>query len=257
VRTATKKVRALAHLVEPVVGGRARKVERRLRALAKTVSGLRDAEVLLGAFDRLLPLLPGAGKPDTERDLPLRVARAEMATRLAKQIRGLRAHDRLDEIEHTLRDVRRRVGRWRPERGGAARADVLAALVDGYRRARKALGRATSDPSVAATHAWRRAVKRHRNQLRVFEDARPKELSGRMADLDKLGEQLGEGHDLALLEAELGSLPRGEARRRMLEASARRRRQLRAEALLLGRGLFSEKPRLLAQRLTGRRARAR
>src|SRR5207244_153845 len=130
------------------------------------------AEVLLGAFDRLLPLLPGAGKPDSERDLPLRIARAEMATRLAKQIRALRAHDRLDEIALAVRKAGRRVRRWRPERGGSARADVLAALIDGYRRARKALARATSDPGVAAAHAWRRAVKRHRNQLRVFEDAR-------------------------------------------------------------------------------------
>jgi CHAD domain-containing protein len=255
VRTATKKVRALARLIEPVAGRRARKVERRLRALAKMVSGLRDAEVLLAAFDRLLPLLPDAAKQDTQRDLPLRVARAEMAARFKKQIRLLREHDRESEIEVALREVRRRVTRWRPERGGPARAAVMAALIDGYRRARKALAGAVSDPSVAAMHGWRRAVKRHRYQLRVFEDARPAELGGRLADLDKLGDQLGEAHDLALLETELGSLPRGEARRRMLEAAARRRRQLRAEALLLGRGLFGEKPKALAERITGAKTR--
>jgi len=249
VRTAIKKVRALARLVEPGVGRQARKVDRSLRALAKSVSSLRDAEVLLAAFDRLLQSL--SARSDEPPDLPLRVMRAALATRLAHESRALRKNHRADKLEAALRAARGRIGRWRPRRRGHGRELVTEALTEGYRRARKAMTRATADASVTTMHAWRRAVKRHRNQLRVVEDARPKAVGPRMTDLDTLGDQLGEGHDLSLLEAELAPLPPSPARRRLLEAARRRRRQLRAEALLLGRGLFAGKPKAMVRRLLG------
>ena len=58
VRTAIKKLRALAQMVEPAVGRPARRAGRRLQKVARAVSGARDAEVVLETLDQVLD---GAG----------------------------------------------------------------------------------------------------------------------------------------------------------------------------------------------------
>jgi CHAD domain-containing protein len=252
VRTAIKRARALGHLIRAGVGRPARDVDRRLRAVARSVSALRDADVLLAAFDRLLP--SPASSPSSS---PLQLARAELAARLSQETHALGRAGRLSAVAASLRRARRRIKRWRVQHGQrGGRAAVAAGLREGYGHARRAMARAGgADARGDRLHAWRRATKRHQHQLRLYQDVQPGMVGARLADLDALGDRLGEEHDLALLEGELALLLGGEARRRALAAARRRRRRLRAEVLRLGRRLFADQPGRFARRMTGPPAR--
>ena len=244
VRTAIKKVRALTRLVGPSVGRPARRADRRLRKIARSVSSVRDAEVLLQTFDRLVEDLP-APRGDS-----LTKARGLLAERLEKQSRPFKGNGEADRLRRRLRKERRRVKRWKPP---ANQWRVVGrGFTDGYRRARRAMKQAyagagrTADRDLAF-HAWRRAVKAHRHQVHVLEAACPRRLKPRLDDLDKLGDLLGDEHDLTVLaqtlRRERSCFAKPGDCDRVLATLADRRRQLRSVARPLGEKLFAERPR--------------
>jgi CHAD domain-containing protein len=245
-RTATKKVRALTRLVRPGVGRPARKANRRLRGIAREVSGVRDAEVLLHTLDGLL------GSLDGRPSAALRDARARLAARLREARRPFRTERGLDGIAKELARAQRRVGRWLPPGHHDWRA-VSPGLLDGYDRARQAMARAYAGKSGADFHAWRRAVKNHRHQVQALREAWPDNRCDELDELDRLGDLLGDEHDLTVLadtiQAELTSIPNQRACARLLAQLETRRRKLRAEARPLGRHLFAEAPRTWLRRL--------
>jgi CHAD domain-containing protein len=237
VRTAVKKLRALDRLVGPEVGGPARRADHRLRKIARTVGPLRDANVVLKTFDRLLD----AG------DEPMRAAmagaRAHLASGLSARTRAF-AKDRQprrlrSKIEHERRDV----GDWAPHEN-RWRA-IGEGLMRGYRRAREAMALAYRSGSGADFHAWRRAVKTHRHQVAALEPVAPG-LTARLKRLDQLGELLGDEHDLVVLEAAIqeqsSRITDQHQRQRLLRRIADRQANLRRRARPLGQRLFADPP---------------
>ncbi len=95
-------------------------------------------------------------------------------------------------------------------------------------------------------HAWRRAVKTHRHQVAALEAIAPRRMKARLDELDRLGDLLGDEHDLTVLEAaigaELSEIADPEPIDLLLRRIAVRRRNLRRRAQPLGRLLFEERP---------------
>jgi CHAD domain-containing protein len=244
-RTATKKVRALARLVRPVTGRPARRADRRLGKLARAVSRLRDAEVVLRAFEDLI-----GGNPRGQSE-SLQAARAKLGKQLCEQARTFETARRRNEVADRLRREQRGVKRWAPDGGGWSL--LGAGLCAGYRRAREAMRRALDDPSGVTFHAWRRAVKAHRFQVRALVPLWPAELEARVDQLEGLGDLLGREHDLTVLAETLVAERRCFADdrecSRLLASVEKRRRELRAESRPVGARLFAERPRAFRRRV--------
>jgi CHAD domain-containing protein len=243
-RTALKRVRALLKLMRR--GGKTRK---RLADVARRVGNLRDADVIVTTFDRVMKT----------SGLPMTPALTDVRERLEAKRAALETDPRtaadLKEAQQILRRVKRRTKSRlhnRPSWPVIARG-----LVGSYRKARRALTAAYRKNTDAAFHGWRKAVKQHAYQLRALE-AGGKSSRGRRTDLERLGDVLGEAQDLAMfeqtLQGERSCFPDENEYQRMLALMHHRRRQLRNEVRPLGEQLFSERPRDLARRLGRRRS---
>lgn len=118
-----------------------------------------------------------------------------------------------------------------------------------YRRARRNYERAAQQPAAELLHTFRIPAKRHFYQVQLFEPLWPELLQAHRKELSRLGDLLGEHHDLSLLGPELAR--RGvdaadlAALRPLLD---RRSRALTDQALALGGLLFAERPRAIARR---------
>ncbi|MFZ5890157.1 MAG: CHAD domain-containing protein [Myxococcota bacterium] len=117
-----------------------------------------------------------------------------------------------------------------------------------YRRARRALQRARIGGDPKDFHAFRTPSKRHLYQLRLFEGIWPELLSAHVGEVDRLGELLGEHHDLSLLAEELTRLLDASEREPLEKTIAKRERKLEKQILALGARCFAERPRDITRR---------
>jgi CHAD domain-containing protein len=247
-RTAVKKLRALLRLLQPVLGDRYDRENLRLRKLGDTLSQLRDAEVLIKTFDQLFELF------DQQLGAPLRRVRVRLTTRL----RGVQARmdlpERLQDAATALRKTRKRAKRWVPRQGkGGGWPALEQGLANTYRWARRAMATAYDGGGATEFHEWRKAVKYHGYHIRLLADLWPEELDGRREVLDRVGELLGQDHDLSVFAATLRDEPRcfDDPRDQQVLRGliAQRQEALRAMARPLGRRLFAERPSVFTRRL--------
>jgi CHAD domain-containing protein len=258
-RKALKRLRALLRLLEHELGEKTFARENAaLRDIAQRLSGARDAEVMLDTLDALIARHPR------------KLGRRRGVLKLRKRL--LAEHVRLDLL--TLADTatraaalgelhafRGRVAAWNlPERDrlGLVESDLAKVYRQGRRRYRRAL-RADGD-ATAAMHEWRKRVKDLRY---AYEMLGRRRSAGRLRALarraDALGELLGDEHDLAVLAQRLRAGTRREApeawrtgrstRKLLLDAIARRRRQLRRRALRDGERLYRATPKRFLRRV--------
>jgi CHAD domain-containing protein len=235
-RTALKKARALLRLVEPEAGRSARAAYDELRDVGRKLSPVRDAAVLVATFDRVRRL---AGH---RRDPDLTEARAALEKLLHEREAGFRAADRRAAVALLAR-ARREVDRCVPDDD---RWSTLGrGLVDVYRRGRRRMRAAYAEDTSTAFHAWRRVVKSHRYQMQALEPLWPTEIGAQRQDLEKLGDLLGEEHDLAVLADALRDertcFADSDVCNHFLATLERRQSELRSLARPLGERLFAEK----------------
>jgi CHAD domain-containing protein len=243
-RTALKKVRALARLVAPVIGRAARDAERELRDVGRALSVVRDAEVLVDTFE-------GVRRSSGVRaGRELAAARKTLDKRLKEHL-GALAGARQRSLAARLSRAQRQVTGWLPDDD---RWRTLGpGLVNQYRRGRKRMAKAYARETSHAFHAWRRAAKTLRHQMQALEPLWPAELDAQRAALERLGDLLGEEHDLAVLAETLREerlfLGDDPACRQFLAAIEKRQHELRAEARPLGDRLYAETPTSWARRV--------
>lgn len=223
-RRQLKKAKALLALGRSAVGrGRARRAKADLREAGRALSGVRDAQAAERSYRsmRIRPRGPQAAL----------LARRKAAERSAG-LAAAAAERRLDAARREL------AGMGRPGRRdlGRAAAAALACLQD---RAQAAL----LSPLDENLHAWRKAAKRLHGMLGEIPSPTPR-LRALRRRLSRLGEVLGEDHDLVILRAALerdGGCP-------AVEPEASRRRALLLEkAARLAEGLARTPPRALAR----------
>jgi CHAD domain-containing protein len=251
-RKALKRLRALLVLLRAELGPKRYAREKAaLRDCGRRLAGARDAEVMLGTLDSLV-----------RRDHSHFTRSAAVGTLRAQLLaeRHTAAGHAIDdprvrgEAIVELQAVRARAARWElRERGFKLPAP---GVEDIYARGRRRMRVARRRQSVEALHAWRKRVKDLRYTSETLDRGgkryRPVRRVARRAD--RLGEILGEEHDLALLEARVRERSRlfaGErkTRKRLLALIASRRRKLRKRALREGERLYARPPRRFVRRV--------
>lgn len=227
VRTATKRIRALLRLLRAVFPGYS-EANAALRTLAARLADVREAQVLLATFDSV------AGESGGKTLAAFRAELEADEEAAALRVRGAV----LEDARARLLALRAAAEGWRIERDG------FGALRKGLRRTcRKAVklmgeaGGAAGD-DIEAFHEWRKHIKDHGFQVRLLHDIDPG-LTARGEMLGRLGNLLGEQHDLCALEARLHDR-KEKALRRLEKAAIERRHVLEKEALKLGAVLFEE-----------------
>lgn len=227
VRTATKRIRALLRLLRAVFPGYS-EANAALRTLAARLADVREAQVLLATFDSV------AGESGGKTLAAFRTELEADEAAAALRVRGAV----LEDARARLLALRAAAEGWRIERDG------FGALRKGLRRTcRKAVklmgeaGGAAGD-DIEAFHEWRKHIKDHGFQVRLLHDIDPG-LTARGEMLGRLGNLLGEQHDLCALEARLHDR-KEKALRRLEKAAIERRHVLEKEALKLGAVLFDE-----------------
>jgi CHAD domain-containing protein len=287
-RKALKRLRALLRLLDGTLEKEAFARENAaLREIGQRLAGARDADVMLQTLDRLLERHPR--KLARRRSLlELRSQlRSERDRAAARTLGDTAARARLIA---ELRAVRGHVASWQLPDGGAA-AIAEPGLERLYRQGRKRYRRASARKGDhgLAMHQWRKRVKDLRYAAEMLERRDPARGKGsgggkgsgrgngsshrkrgrghvkpagkrsrRLRELarraDKLGELLGEEHDLAVLAARIrqpdGPAPvRRRTRKLALKAISRRRRKLQRRALADGARLYRRRPKAFVARL--------
>lgn len=235
-RKSVKKTRGLLRLVRPSFATFDTE-NAALRTAAQGISGLRDAEVLRQSLQSL---------SQEETDPAGAKAAATLLTLLPEAAPLTPDHEALAEFAAALTQIRTRAAHWKaPGKGWTAFAPGLSLS---YAQARKLMARTQANRSDEALHKWRSRVKHHWYHSRLLTPIWP-EMMQPHADLaDRLGETLGDHHDLAVLRATLPgplSVEQAHALKRLIRRVQKRQE---AEAFHLGSRLFAEPPEALADR---------
>ena len=237
-----KKLRSLLRLVRSGTEGRVRTRENEaLRDVGRSLSGVRDADVMLATLGDLEESFPG--------DLP-----AEVVAPLRQQLEAHRSGitvEGTETAELELARIRDRVRTWTPP--GDDFAVVRDGLERAYRRGRRALRAAREDPTAENLHEWRKRVKDHWYNLTVLRDVWPPVMEPLADAAHQLSERLGEDHDLQVLldfaRSHAPGLDGADRLAALADVIAPRREELRAEAFALGERLYAERPRAFASRV--------
>jgi hypothetical protein len=268
-RKALKRVRALMRLLEDELGAKRADRERAiLRGAATRLAGARDAEVMVSTLDALVRRHPRKlghrrGVAELREDLERERLRASART-LGDAVTREQVAEELTEVRARVTKLKLPANRSAAKLTGAGLEHIYRAGRTGRRRA----GRRKAGPR--ALHKWRKHVKDLRYAAEILNVREPAaadfksagkprskqsrrmvKQSRRIAKVarraDRLGEMLGEEHDLMLLAERVRihkplKRRRKRTRKRLLRAISRRRAGLRKRALREGERLYARKP---------------
>lgn len=246
VRKRCKKIRGLLRLVRPAAPAVYRHENAAFRDAAGKLSSVRDAQAIVETFNDFTATF--TDQLDTVRFDAVRrelLARRDRITqdeaKLEKQLRNFRQR-MVEATERTDNWSLREKGFDALERGFAKT----------YARCRKAMRAAYSDPTPEHFHEWRKRVKYHCYHLRILEPVWKEVVKKQRREAERLGEMLGDDHNLAVLAGLLQSEPKAFGKQRDVQALLAlletRRVELQALARPLGERLFAEKKQALAER---------
>lgn len=244
IRTHCKELRGLIRLVRPAFDGYSEE-NAAFRDIARSISALRDTEVLTDTYDSLMKRFD---KHVDRRSMgPIR--RHFTQQRKAELARDDFA-DRFGECRASLTEARERAGNWKlTEKGWDA---ISGGIAKTYGRARKAAEEAAEAPDGPIYHELRKRLKYHWYHSRLLRNLWPAEMKARVKTAKAISDLLGDHHDLYVFESriqqdagEFGGKPDIEL---VLALASRHRTQLEAEAApLIGR-MLTESPEALLDR---------
>jgi len=189
VRKEIKRLRAIFRLERGSLGRHAhRKIAKVMRLAAKPLAASRDARVIQRAFASIVG----------------RKARRFPNLQTALEAHGRHAERSFQDQESAAlaRFILKRAGRQldKVKLNRAGWAEINACLKRSYTRGRNACELARRKPAPAHFHEWRKQVKNLWYQLDFLCPRWPERTKAMLDGLAQLGEQLGEDHDLFLLE---------------------------------------------------------
>jgi CHAD domain-containing protein len=215
-----------------------------LRDAGRSLSGARDAQVLVETLDALRES-PGEDLPDGVWS----AFRVRLVSEADAQAGG---EDDADKVAIALAGVRDRVENWPiPDDAGAE------ALAQGFERvyakARRAGRRAERKTTTERLHELRKRTKDVWHAGKLLDPLSPKRVGRLRRRAHRLSDALGDDHDLSVLldraEELAGTFGPGELEL-LRGAAARRRKALQRDALRRAHKLYRRKPRKLVRRLT-------
>ncbi|HSJ29141.1 MAG TPA: CHAD domain-containing protein [Acidimicrobiia bacterium] len=250
VRKSSKRLRAMLRLVRREIGHDRYSIENSvLRDAARVLSPLRDAHVHAVSLDLLRDRFSGHLDPAAFAELSDRLHQRRILVHAAALESG-----EWRKVVYSLRSARARYAAWPvdPESAAAHGMAVVRhrfrSVADGlartYGRGRQEMGEALRRPTADNFHAWRKRAKYLRHQLELLTPIFPDLVGGHAIALARLGELLGEEHDLAELLRLLAARPElcsDPLERSLLVAIVQHRRvELQSAASSLGRRVYAE-----------------
>lgn len=245
VRKRCKRLRGLLHLVREALGNHHRRENAFYRSAAASLSGARDARVMVATFDEVIR--DSDEVADTARFDPLR-GRLEFQQESsgADGPAGL-----LEDFARRLDEGRARVPRW--SRKVTSLEPVLEGFARNYRLGRRMMREVTVKASADAFHDWRKHTKRLAYHLELLEGFWRPVLRAHRREAKRLGDLLGTEHDLSVLESFVRGRRSEDLDPKMLRGLGselgKRRRRLQRRAVRLGARVYVEKPREILSRL--------
>ena len=197
VRKRCKKIRGLLRLVRPSFDGY-RDENAAFRDIAATLGPMRDADVLIDAFDALDTA--GSAESGTLEPIRARLHARRMHLEHEQDSEAL-----LQGAHEALTAALQRIEHWQLSRKGFGAFE--AGLESSYRRGRKAMHTACRKGEDAAFHAWRKRCKEHGFHLRLLRPIWPGPMRAEHDCASELGELLGLHHDLAVLASGVRVMP--------------------------------------------------
>lgn len=239
-RKRVKALRAALRVARPSMSKKSfQRQDRRLRDVARSLSGTRDAHVIQLT-------LSDVSQAMTELSV------AEALGSLGEGEVTQASSEALAAVAEALWAVREDVQRWKL-RGEGFEA-LERGLVQLYEAGRDGLWFARNHPHAEALHEWRKEVKYLRYGLRPLLGVWPQVAGAMEAEWDRLGELLGKEHDLFVLQGRVEAGLEGlgpQERDALLSEILKRRAGLRDTALSLGERLYAERPRAFGRRWRG------
>lgn len=227
-----KAIRALLRLVARRPGPTFRRENRWYRDAARQLAAVREAQASLETLDRLT----GAEDATLRRNLEARYSARG----------GLRFRDAnvLAVLIEGLAEARERIAGW--PLAGEGFGVIETGLRATYRRGRRGLRRAVRGASATALHEWRKDVKYHRHHLELLVWLGPDVLAGAAGTARRLGDLLGDHHDLHQLRALFSRSPglagSEHERESVLAAAELQAGELETRAIAVGGLVYAEKP---------------
>ena len=238
-RKALKKARAALRLLRPTIGDVVYWRENiALRNASRSISRLRDAKAQVDIVASL------------RKRHPKRSASGWIALESKARERLQRLRNTLDKASPRVRAAIRLMSTSRRRLSALSRRaadpnDVDESLRKIHRQWRKAFAVAKRRPAATILHEWRKRTKYFANAVDVLGKHAPSRAVALAKDAARLGDWLGEEHDLVVLAEAVrrerrALTPRAKARLR--KAINARRAKLQKKALRLGKALHTTKP---------------
>lgn len=257
-RKSVKRVRSLIRLVRGELPDNIFEFEdRSLRDTARLVADVREAQGVLDAATSIQTLYGELLAEGTFSDLIQRLSRR-------RDLKELNAVEDPNLIGRVVRGLERAHGRYSSwptdpdarEVYGLGIRDSFEAVGPGlnatYGSGRQSMVKAYRGSGAEDFHEWRKRVKDMRHQMEFLAPLWPEVVVGTAMTLERLGNILGEDHDLAELLSLLRDRPDlcpNPRERSLFRALAQQRRsELQIAAEILGRRVYAESP----DSLTGR-----
>ncbi|MFO0576746.1 MAG: CHAD domain-containing protein [Polyangia bacterium] len=223
-RKSLKRARAVLRLLQPGLGKKAVRSEAKaLAATARRLAAARDARILHDTLERLAA---------TAEEGPERAA--VQAAQAARQGQGVPhvPDEARDTVLSELGAACERVQGL--ALAGSVQRTVHRGLARLLRQIRSAYATASSSPSAENFHALRKRCKDFFYVCKLLTDASPNLVGPLVKDLDRLGEALGEEHDLALLAEQIHARPEewggSDGAAELVRLTGRERERLQGEA---------------------------
>lgn len=236
-RKSLKRARSGLQLLRAAMDPQAFERERqRLRRAAIQLASVRDDKVLIDVVQRLLE-----DEKHPRRRAVLQRAKEALRAQRRAHWRALQRAGTLHYLERALNEASRRVQGGRLAAADAGKLEQAVRRL--FRKGRRALAASVKKPSDQRLHEARKKVKHLAHAVEILAGlAQAKALKKALRRMAAMGDELGEDHDLAVLEARLNALEvPAKPKRKLRKAIDKRRRRLQKKALRRGGSVFRKK----------------
>ena len=253
-----KSLRALLRMIRGSMDPAKRRSENIVfRDVGRMLSQSRDAQVSLDALRSCVKGGPRRSK--IQNSTPAQHFVEKLETALIKEIHSSLSPQVLEEIIRQIRSARRRVPYWLEASHGITLPEweplIGVGLRQTYRQGRELVSQYDLVGRVNfANESWhelRKNTKALGYQLRLLRPVWPGPIEGVIDEIDRLGEYLGDDHDLTLVRLrmmdepypEMATQDAADARHALIQSITRRQNKLKFKAVSLARLVYVESPR--------------
>jgi len=247
VRKCCKNIRALLCLIEPSLAKHFKQENFWYKDTTAALSNLRDADAMLESLDKLLIAQSDNSNVEGIDEVAASWLQQQLLVRKNDVASAREDTDHaLNAAKVRLQKGRQRLAIWRIKDKGFE--TISSGLEKTYRQARSRMKTAKKDPSNKNLHDWRKRIKQLYFHIYLLTKSWPALLTCLGDELKRLGEILGDDHDLAVLTEFVRTTESGHCKEVILGAIGAQRTSLQATAIAMGERLCAESPKNFRKR---------